>query len=136
MTAVAPPTASARRLQRRYAPPSVSRSKMRPMPKQGGSTPVPLDWEPTPGVKIPTVREPARPRIRIGGEMFFIEIEDGFIYLRHPMWSLVGIGNTIYEAERNLRADARELAEVMSAMPLNTMDHDALDLFRYVLRIA
>jgi len=87
-------------------------------------------------VGVSVVREPARPKIRIGGEIFYIEIEDGAIYLRHPMWSLVGVGNTIYEAERNLRADASELAEVMAALPLNSMDHDALDLFRYVLRIA
>ena len=97
---------------------------------------MPSDWEASPGINVPVVREPARPTLRIGGELFYIEIEGDVIYLRHPMWSLVGMGNTFYEAERNLRADARELAEVMAAMPLNTMDYDALDLFRYVLRIS
>lgn len=113
---------------------SFPRAKARPIPKQG-SAPVPVDWNAAPGMRVPVLREAPRPKLRIGGEVFFIEVEAGTVYIRHPAWSLVGAGNTLVEAERDLRADASELAEVMASMPRNMLDHDAIDLFEFVLRI-
>ena len=82
------------------------------------------------------VREAARPGLRIAGERFFIEIEEDVVYVRHPRWSLMGAGDSIVAAEKELRSEARELAEVMSGIPPHTLDPEAFQLYRFVLRIA
>ena len=69
-------------------------------------------------------------------ERFFIEIEEGSVYIRHPRWSLMGAGDSIIAAEKDLRSEARELAEVMSDMPLHSLDLEAYQLYRFVLHLA
>lgn len=81
------------------------------------------------------VQQPVRPEIRIAGEGFFVETDGPTVYLRHPRWSLLGAGRSLFEAERDLRSEAAELAQVMSDMPLRELDYDALQLFHFVLRI-
>ncbi len=86
-------------------------------------------------VPLSPMRQPPRPEVRIGGETFFVEIEDRTVYLRHPVWSLLGAGASLFDAERDLRAEARELVEVMSEMPLRSLDYEALRLYEFVLRV-
>src|SRR3990172_8547692 len=56
------------------------------------------------------VQQPVRPEIRIAGEGFFVETDGPTVYLRHPRWSLLGAGRSLFEAERDLRSEAAELA--------------------------
>jgi len=99
------------------------------------SAPEPLrPLEPAPQIAV--IREAPRPKLRISGEAFFIEIDEGTTYLRHPRWSLTGAGDSIVAAEKDLRSEARELVEVMSDMPPHSLDLEAFQLYRFVLRIA
>lgn len=100
--------------------------------KVATSTPVDV---PTEAVALEDRFEQPRPRVRIGGESFYVEVDDSTVYLRHSRWSLVGAGATLAEAERDLRAEARELAEVMADMPRASFDVEALKLFQFVLRV-
>lgn len=72
---------------------------------------------------------------RIAGERFYLEIEDDQVYLRHPRWSLLGIGDTEADAEQDLRTEAACLAEVLLEMPVETLDFDTLSLRDFVLRV-
>ena len=61
----------------------------------------------------------ARPDgVTIMGERFVIEVEPGeggdIVYLVHPGWSVMGSGRTVEEAERDLRAEARELGQILA----------------------
>ena len=51
-------------------------------------------------------------QIRILGEPFLVERENGKIYLSHSTWSLVGMGDTLLEAELDLYEEARDAAEL------------------------
>lgn len=100
------------------------------------SPPLSSDWEPAPLEPVPIVRKPARPAVRIGGESFYVERDGQTLYLRHPVWSLLGSGASLLEAERDLRAEAKELADVMAHMSPRSLDYEAVRLYRFVLRIA
>lgn len=76
-----------------------------------------------------------RPTIRIRGERFFVERDNGRYYIRHPRWSLLGVGDSLGAAQRSLLEEASELAVVMRDMSPATMDLEARRLIRYVLRI-
>ncbi len=99
------------------------------------SAPEPL-LPPKPPAQLTIIRQAARPRLRIAGETFFMEFDEGTTYLRHPRWSLTGAGDSIVAAEKDLRSEARELVEVMSDMPARSLDPEAFQLYRFVLRIA
>jgi len=115
--------------------PQMPHPGMKRVPFTARALPLPQDWRPQASPGLTVIHELARPRIRIGGEPFYVEEDAGVVYLRHPSWSLVGAGDTLSEAEADLRNDASELAVVMAAMPLKSLDYDAQDLFRFVLRI-
>ena len=89
-------------------------------------------WSPEPALDVSL----SRPAIRIRGERFFFERDKGAYYISHPHWSLMGVGDSLQAAVRNLLREASELAVVMRQMSLANMDQEALRLFRYVLRIA
>ena len=110
--------------------------RWKPMPPRASSPPSPEDWKPEPGPTFTVEKEPATPRIRVGREVFFLEVEDGTYYLRHPAWSLMGSGDSPLAAEKDLRVEAEELAEVMADMPLGSLDYQALKLYRFVLSIS
>jgi hypothetical protein len=70
----------------------------------------------------------------IEGEAFALELEDGLVYLRHRHWSLVGVGRSALEAEKDLRREASELRDVMRALAPGQLSPDALALRDYLLR--
>lgn len=82
------------------------------------------------------ISEAARPKLRIGGERFFIEEAAGVFYIRHDRWSLLGSGDSVFAAYKDLLAEARDLAHVLSSLPRGGFDLDALELYRFVLRLA
>jgi len=56
--------------------------------------------------------------VTVLGERFAIKVEAGergnVIYLVHPKWSVMGSGRTLEEAEHDLRAEAREVGEMLA----------------------
>lgn len=51
----------------------------------------------------------------VAGEPFYVEVEDGFYYIRHERWSLVGMGRTPSEAEQDLLSEAFDLRDVFAS---------------------
>lgn len=102
-------------------------------------------------VGVPTVRlsPPAAPprqfvgseqvvvrgTVRILGERFHVELDNGTVFLSHPSWSLTGGGASFAEAERDLISEARELRHVLSEIPPMKMSWDALQLRNFVLKV-
>jgi hypothetical protein len=58
----------------------------------------------------------------VAGEPFYVEIEDGFYYIRHRQWSLMGMGRTLPEAEQDLLSEASDLREVLASPSPVPMD--------------
>lgn len=68
----------------------------------------------------------------VSGERFKVEQEDGFVYLVHPRWSLVGAGDTYVDAVRDLMAEGRALAEVMALDDPTLLTPEARSMWEYV----
>jgi hypothetical protein len=66
--------------------------------------------------------------IKILGERFVVELEDGSVFIRHPRWSLLGYGASLKEAQAALREDALSVAEIWRTIPPEKMDAEALRL--------
>jgi hypothetical protein len=76
---------------------------------------------------VPLVRGSAsvdavRSPFEVAGEPFYVEVADGFYYIRHNRWSLVGMGKTLTEAERDLLDEAADLREVLASTSSLPMD--------------
>lgn len=71
----------------------------------------------------------------ISGEPFYVEEEDGFFYIRHDRWSLVGMGRTLAEAERDLLAEAADLREVLASPSSVPMDDELGRLAAFLQRL-
>lgn len=89
-----------------------------------------------PRSKLKTIRQPGRPIVRIGTEPFLVEHDGDSYFLRHEKWSLVGAGDSVFTAYKDLLREASELAAAMHDIPMATMDQEAAKLYRFVLRIA
>jgi hypothetical protein len=68
------------------------------------------------------------------GEQFQVVIEDGQVFLEHPVWSLVGVGSSLVAAEFDLESEALDLADVMRDMSDAALSPDARRLRDFVLR--
>ena len=66
-------------------------------------------------------------------ETFLLEIEDGFVYLRHPRWSWVGVGGTPSAAVSDLLEEIQRLAVVMSDMSPDEFTPDGLEFRHFAL---
>ncbi|HEV7588853.1 MAG TPA: hypothetical protein VGO40_12125 [Longimicrobium sp.] len=71
----------------------------------------------------------------VAGEPFYVEIEDGFYFIRHAQWSLVGMGKTLPEAERDLLSEASELREVLASPSPVPMDPELSRLAAFLHRL-
>ena len=70
----------------------------------------------------------------VAGEPFYVEIEDGFYYIRHARWSLVGMGRTLPEAEQDLLSEASELRDVLDSPSHVPMDAELSRLSAFLHR--
>lgn len=77
----------------------------------------------------------AHASLEIAGERFYLELEDGLVYLQHPTWSLLGYGETLEEAVSSLYTDARELAEVFLEFEISTLSYDAFRMRDFLHRV-
>ena len=66
------------------------------------------------------------------GEQFRIEQEDGFVYIVHPRWSLVGAGESYVTAVQDLRSEAKALAEAMAGDDPATLTPEARSMREFV----
>jgi len=71
---------------------------------------------------------------QMAGEPFYVEIEDGFYYIRHERWSLVGMGKTLPEAEQDLLSEASDLREVLASLSPVPMDAELSRLSAFLHR--
>lgn len=71
----------------------------------------------------------------VAGEPFYVEIEDGFYYIRHERWSLMGMGKTLPEAERDLLSEASDLREVLASPSPTPMDAELSRLAAFLHRL-
>ncbi len=131
MSSAAAATASAKWL--RHTPLSYTtlvRPQAAPVP-EASSPPASI-----PGPLAGLTVHPGRPIIRLHKEPFFVERDGDTVYIRHERWSLLGAGETLTAAYKDLLSEASDLAPVLGAMLLSTFDQDAMDLYQFVLRIA
>jgi hypothetical protein len=92
---------------------------------------------------IPLVRgsgasltEPAAGSVyEVAGEPFYVEMEDGFFYIRHERWSLVGMGKTLSEAERDLLSEASDLRDALAVPSTVPLDAELSRLAAFVHRL-
>ena len=100
------------------------------MAQQRRSPAIPLVHGSAP-VAVRAVRSP----FEVAGEPFYVEVEDGFYYIRHDRWSLVGMGKTLAEAERDLLSEAADLREVLASPSPVPMDAELERLTTFVQRL-
>jgi hypothetical protein len=72
---------------------------------------------------------------QVAGEPFYVETEDGFYYIRHQQWSLVGMGRTLPEAEQDLLSEASDLREVLASPSPVPMDGELSRLAAFLHRL-
>jgi hypothetical protein len=87
-----------------------------------------------PGPKPKLIRKPARPVIRIHGEPFHVERDEGVYYIVHDRWSLMGSGDSLAAAYKDLFYEATEVAPVYTATPLGKLDKEGARLAKFLFR--
>lgn len=80
------------------------------------------------------IREPGRPVLRIHREPFFVERDENVYYIRHEKWSLLGSGDSLAAAYKDLFDEAVEVAPVYTNTPLSHLDYEGTRLARFLLR--
>lgn len=72
--------------------------------------------------------------VRIRGERFDVEVEEGSVYVSHPRWSIVGHGATLAEAVRDVLTELPALRSHFEDPSELTVD--AMELRDYLFRAA
>ena len=72
----------------------------------------------------------------VHGERFSCSREGSWVFLEHPRWSLMGRGHTVQKARAHLISEARELAEVMSEMPDDTLASETIRMRDFASKVA
>jgi hypothetical protein len=76
-----------------------------------------------------------RRSVFIDGEEFLLLIEDNYIILSHPKWSLTGVGPNLLSAENDLRKKARIFIEGYDSIPLKELSNEAIKFRNYLFSI-
>ncbi|MDR8390639.1 hypothetical protein NC796_05790 [Aliifodinibius sp. S!AR15-10] len=69
------------------------------------------------------------------GERFNLDRKNGLIYISHPKWSLVGMGETLLKAEIDMLKDARLIADEYISQSDSELSKEAQKLKQYLLKI-
>lgn len=104
-----------------------------PMPVSQG-VPEASPMSPSLARQYQVIQTPARSVIRLHGEPFFVEHEAGSYYIRHERWSLIGAGDTLAAAYKDLLYEAEEIAPVYARTPLRELDAEGARLTKFLLR--
>lgn len=73
--------------------------------------------------------------IEINGELFDIEIEEKTFVLTHPQWSIIGTGNTLYDAILDLINEAKTILKNYISVPITEMNEDAIYFREFLFRL-
>lgn len=76
-----------------------------------------------------------RGRLRLGGQSFLVEHAEDCVYLRHPRWSLLGVGPSLLDAEKDLRSEILELRRHLDESDKRTFSSDLLALHDFAFRV-
>ncbi len=72
------------------------------------------------------------------GERFTVEVGRGeggdIVYLVHPQWSVMGSGRTVQEAERDLRAEVREVGQILAAKDPDRFTRGGREMRDFVMK--
>lgn len=132
--AAAPVTAAKPSISASSAP-TVDAHASQEAPLSSASTPTPTTSEAGDAHRRQHSTTKARAPFRLAGEMFCIEPDAGVVYIRHPRWSLLGAGETLLDAERDLLEEARELSPLLMRRHPTELDPETLRLRDFLLRI-
>ncbi len=73
--------------------------------------------------------------VEILGERFDVTRDAYGILVSHPRWSLTGRGDTLVEAELDLIANAKLLAEAYLEFPLSQLSPEANEMLDYLIQL-
>lgn len=79
------------------------------------------------------IREPARPVVRVAGEPFFVEHDGDTYSIVHDRWSLLGSGDSLAAAYKDLLHMAEVLAPVYGRTPPGKLDAEGTRLAKFLL---
>ncbi len=75
-------------------------------------------------------------KYRIGNEMFLVRRKGRGFMIQHPVWSLMGLGKTLWDAEQDLRFHAGNVADILGRKAGNELGVEAVRLHRFALSIS
>ncbi|HKI77134.1 MAG TPA: hypothetical protein VKA26_01180 [Ignavibacteriaceae bacterium] len=73
--------------------------------------------------------------IFIKDEQFFIELKDNFVTINHPIWSLIGQGENLYEAMKDFMILAYEVFISLADDKPSELTEDANNLRNFLFKV-
>lgn len=73
--------------------------------------------------------------IEINGVEFIINLEEGEFIITHPKWSLIGSGNTLYEATNDIFNEAKKILPNYIDTPLSNLTTEAIQFREFLLKL-
>ncbi len=73
--------------------------------------------------------------VSILGERFFLEREDGYLFLVHPTWSLVGSGMDIQGLFEDLRSEAEEMLDIFADDPAEALSDQSRAMLQFAAEL-
>lgn len=72
--------------------------------------------------------------IELYGAIFNYELQDGNILITHPVWSLIGFGENLFQAQRDLYENMREIKGDFIYEFDSQLTDDAIELKEFLIR--
>ncbi|MEX0780085.1 MAG: hypothetical protein WD491_09720 [Balneolales bacterium] len=73
--------------------------------------------------------------VEIEGEIFLCEVNDEGVYITHPVWSLTGFGENLYEARKDMFNDMKIIASEYVNEYDSALTFEAINLKNFLLRV-
>ncbi|MCH7565948.1 MAG: hypothetical protein IH968_19240 [Gemmatimonadetes bacterium] len=70
-------------------------------------------------------------QIPIGGEDYTVEVDEGRVFLTHPHWSLLGCGDDMREAIRDLIQEAANVVDALAGRPAHELSERTHAMYRF-----
>lgn len=99
-----------------------------------GREPVETAGKPTESEQSSGSRE-NRLLMEIEGEEFLVSIEENYVFLSHPEWSVTGVGTDLLEAEKHLKLRVQRMFKDFLWKSASDMTIRALELRDFLFRI-
>lgn len=66
---------------------------------------------------------------------FNIDFENGEFIISHPKWSLIGCGNTLYDATIDMFSEAKNILHNYLETPLSNLTIDAIQFREFLIKL-